>query len=209
MDLRATVSFILILLAVLIYGLVHSLLASLWAKERTRRWLGQLADRWYRLIYNLFAIASFLPVFALLVLLPDREIYRIPFPWLLITLTFQGIAIFTLLAGLLQTGIRSFIGFQQLTAPEAENPSKLEVSGLYRWVRHPLYTAGLLFIWLAPRMTTNLLALNSGLTLYIFIGAFFEERKLMREFGEAYIRYRKTTPMLIPWKKCSTSPPAA
>jgi protein-S-isoprenylcysteine O-methyltransferase Ste14 len=65
-------------------------------------------------------------------------------------------------------------------------------------VRHPLYTAGLLFIWLIPVMTANLLALNIGLTMYLIIGALFEERKLVREFGEAYIQYRKNTPMLVP-----------
>jgi len=30
------------------------------------------------------------------------------------------------------------------------------------------------------------------------IGAYFEERKLLREFGEAYAIYKNTTPMLIP-----------
>jgi len=68
------------------------------------------------------------------------------------------------------------------------------LTGLYRWVRHPLYTAGLLFIWLIPVMTANLLALNIGLTIYLITGALFEERKLVREFGEAYIEYRKVTP---------------
>jgi protein-S-isoprenylcysteine O-methyltransferase Ste14 len=41
--------------------------------------------------------------------------------------------------------------------------------------------------------------LNIGLTVYILIGALFEERKLLREFGEAYAEYRRRTPMLIPW----------
>ena len=70
--------------------------------------------------------------------------------------------------------------------------------GLYRYVRHPLYTAGLVFIWLLPIMTCNLLALNIGLTAYIIVGAYFEERKLLLEFGDAYAEYRQQTPMLIP-----------
>jgi protein-S-isoprenylcysteine O-methyltransferase Ste14 len=70
--------------------------------------------------------------------------------------------------------------------------------GLYRWVRHPLYTAGLAFIWLTPIMTSNLLALNIGLTLYLILGAIYEERKLVREFGERYTRYQERVPMLIP-----------
>jgi protein-S-isoprenylcysteine O-methyltransferase Ste14 len=71
-------------------------------------------------------------------------------------------------------------------------------NGLYRYVRHPLYTAGLLFIWLIPVMTVNLLALNIGLTAYLIVGARYEERKLVKEFGEEYLHYRERTPMLIP-----------
>jgi protein-S-isoprenylcysteine O-methyltransferase Ste14 len=71
--------------------------------------------------------------------------------------------------------------------------------GFYKYARHPLYTAGLIFIWLLPSMTCNLLALNIGLTVYLFVGAYFEERKLLLEFGEAYAEYRRRTPMFVPF----------
>jgi len=35
-------------------------------------------------------------------------------------------------------------------------------------------------------------------TLYILVGVYFEERKLLREFGQEYAEYRSITPMLIP-----------
>ena len=70
-----------------------------------------------------------------------------------------------------------------------------------RWVRHPLYTVGLIFIWLLTEMTVNRLALNIGLSLYLVVGALYEERKLVLEFGQAYQEYREQTPMLIPWRK--------
>jgi methanethiol S-methyltransferase len=69
---------------------------------------------------------------------------------------------------------------------------------LYRWVRHPLYTAGLLFIWLTPVMTQNTLVVIIAASVYIVVGAFYEERKLEREFGAAYSEYKSKTPMLIP-----------
>ena len=65
-------------------------------------------------------------------------------------------------------------------------------------MRHPLYTFGLLIIWLTPVMTYNMLILYFVLTLYIIIGAYFEEQKLLREFGQAYATYQSNTPMLIP-----------
>jgi protein-S-isoprenylcysteine O-methyltransferase Ste14 len=193
-----TISFWLILLAVLAYGLLHSLLASLKTKARVHQWFGPSIDRWFRLTYNLIAVFTLLPILFLPILLIDKEIYAIRYPWKILSLTFQVLVVFILIVGLRQTGITSFIGLRQFLLPEDTFPSRLVTSGFYRYVRHPLYTAGLVFIWLIPIMTWNLLALNLGLTAYIFIGAYFEERKLLLEFGDAYAEYRQRTPMLIP-----------
>jgi protein-S-isoprenylcysteine O-methyltransferase Ste14 len=192
------ISFWLILLAVLSYGLLHTLLASVKMKALTRNWFGSKTDRVYRLAYNFIAIFTLLPILFLPILLIDKEIYRIPFPWVIATLSIQALSVIVLVAGLRQTGISSFIGLRQLLLPEDTSPPKLDTSGLYNYVRHPLYTAGLVFIWFLPIMTCNLLALNIGLTAYIIIGAYFEERKLLLEFGETYVEYRQRTPMLIP-----------
>jgi protein-S-isoprenylcysteine O-methyltransferase Ste14 len=68
-------------------------------------------------------------------------------------------------------------------------------------VRHPFYTFFLLFLWLTPAMTVNLLVVYFALTVYIHIGIYFEERKLLRDFGEQYAEYRVVTPMLFPMPK--------
>jgi len=80
----------------------------------------------------------------------------------------------------------------------------LVVDGLYAHVRHPLYSAGLVFIWLSPEMSVNRLVLWLILSSYIVIGAYFEERKLLTDFGTAYAEYKVRTPMLIPsWRRNS------
>jgi protein-S-isoprenylcysteine O-methyltransferase Ste14 len=191
-------SFALILLAVAAYGFVHSLLATIWAKARAREWIGAGADRWYRLAYNFFAIVTFLPVLALPAVLPDAPLYTIPAPWVYLSTAGQLLAVVMLAVGMVQTGVWSFLGLQQVLEPSRVEPPQLVTNGLYRYVRHPLYTAGLLFIWLIPVMTVNLLALNIGLTAYLIVGALYEERKLVREFGQVYNTYREQTPMLIP-----------
>jgi protein-S-isoprenylcysteine O-methyltransferase Ste14 len=193
-----TVSFWLIILAVLGYGLLHTLLASVEMKAHARNWFGSKTDRVYRLAYNFIAIFTLLPILFLPVLLVDEEIYRIHLPWVIVTLSIQALAVIILVIGLRQTGISSFIGFRQLLLPEDTSPPRLITNGLYRYVRHPLYSAGLAFIWLLPIMTWNLFALLIGLSAYIIIGAYFEERKLLNEFGDDYAKYRQRTPMLIP-----------
>lgn len=178
------------------WGAIHSILASLAAKEAARRGLGPGAMRLYRLGYNIFAVVSFLPVLWLMAMLPDRGLYHVPPPWSYLMLAGQGLAALLLLAGVLQTDTLSFFGLRQII--EVERPSRLVTGGLYRYVRHPLYTAGLLFLWLTPVMSLNVLTLDLSLTVYILIGAWFEERKLLREYGDEYAEYRRRTPMLIP-----------
>lgn len=187
-----------LILSVLIWAVVHTLLASLGVKEWFRNLSnGNRAMSYYRFGYNLFSGLSFLPILWLLSILPDKIIYRISAPWLYLFLAGQGFAALLLLIGLLQTDVLAFVGVRQLFKGE-ERPSKLVTNGLYRYVRHPLYSAGLLFIWLAPVMSMNSLILFTSLTIYILVGVFFEERKLSREFGQEYVDYRAVTPMLIP-----------
>ena len=181
---------ILILFASLaLWGYVHSLLASYVAKRRLN------FGSWYRFAYNVFSVLTFAPILYLMRTLPDRGIYQVPSPWNVLMFGGQLLAILILLVAVRQTDVLSFLGFRQLS--EGEQPAKLITHGLYRWVRHPLYTGILLFMWLTPTMTQNILTVYLGLTIYILIGAYFEEKKLLREF-EGYAEYKRKTPMLIP-----------
>jgi methanethiol S-methyltransferase len=186
-----------LILAILIWGVVHSLMASLEAKNWILRMLGDTGVRFYRFAYNTFSVISFAPILWLMAVLPDRVLYQIPAPWVYLSITGQIAAVVLLVIGVLQTDTLSFVGLRQLFEGN-ERPSKMVTHGLYRRVRHPLYTAGLLFIWLTPIMSINSLIVIISVTIYIIVGALFEERKLEREFGSAYVEYKAVTPMLIP-----------
>jgi protein-S-isoprenylcysteine O-methyltransferase Ste14 len=188
----------LILLAVLLYSTVHSLLASSQAKAWAQRRLGKFGERGYRLFFNIFAGITLIPLLGLSAMLPDETLYSIPAPWVYLTTVIQGLAALMLLIGLFQTGIWSFLGLRQLMDTNPESQQKMVIKGLYRYVRHPLYTAGLIYIWLTPVMTINHLSLYIGFSLYLIIGALIEERKLQQYFGDEYKEYKVNTPMLIP-----------
>jgi protein-S-isoprenylcysteine O-methyltransferase Ste14 len=185
--------------AVAIYGVVHSILAATRLKQWARRVFGAWGERGYRLLYNLLALITFLPVLVI-AMQPSPLLYQIRMPWLVLTLTLQGLALAALGVGVLQTGALSFLGIRQLFK-KTPPPSRFIAGGLYRYVRHPLYTAGLLLMACFPTMTLNLLVLFTALALYVLIGIWFEERKLLVEFGEVYARYQRSTPMLIPWPR--------
>jgi len=183
--------------AFIAWGVVHSLLASLAAKEFLHKNLGGDFMRVYRLGYNLFSVLSLLPVLWLMWVLPNPSVYSVSAPWKYLMLAGQGVAAFLLLIGVLQTDTLSFVGLRQLVDPDPKSGSLVK-GGLYRFVRHPLYSAGLLFLWLTASMTVNQLVVYAWATIYIFVGATFEERKLMREYGAAYAEYKALTPMIIP-----------
>lgn len=200
-NIPASTSPWLILLVFAIYSIVHSLLATNTAKDLAATFFGSSADRLYRIFFNIFGTLTLLPILSLPIFLPDKDLYTIPTPWSNLFALIQGIAAVMLVVVLFQTDILDFMGIRQLLAQPDNNPPNLVTRGLYKWVRHPLYTAGLLFIWFSSRMTMNLLAMNVSFTLYILIGVIFEERKLVKEFGEDYEAYQARTPMLIPWLK--------
>jgi protein-S-isoprenylcysteine O-methyltransferase Ste14 len=193
---------LLTLLAVAIWGALHSLTAGPRAKQWLHLRIGSPADRGYRLSYNVIAVVTLLPVLAVPARFPGLTLYQIPAPWVFITTAVQILAMLAIVITLLQTGAPSFLGIRQLLEPQRSEATRLQVSGFYRYIRHPLYTAGLAIIWLSPVMTTSSLALFLGFTLYIVIGSRFEERQLVAEFGEPYLEYRQKVPALIPqpWK---------
>lgn len=188
-----------LILAVALWGGVHSLLASLGFKDFLRRRLGDGFMQSYRLLYNLFAVISIAPVLYLMISLPDHNLYQVPPPWKYLMLAGQGISALLLFAAVLQTDLLSFAGLRQLSG--AEQTGRLVTDGLYRFIRHPLYTFSLLILWLSPRVTINSFIVYLALTMYVLAGAFFEERKLLREFGQEYVNYRSVTPMLVPGLK--------
>lgn len=185
--------------AIVVWGAVHSITASLGFKNLLRRAFGDGFMRFYRLLYNAFSVLSFAPILYLMFVLPERDLYRVPSPWNYVMLAGQGLSAILLFVAVLQTDTLSFIGLRQLF--EAERPGKLVKTGFYRVMRHPLYTFGLLFLWLSPSVSVNSFVVYGSLTVYILAGAYFEERKLLREFGQEYAEYKSITPMLIPGLK--------
>ncbi len=189
---------VLAVLAVAAYAALHSVLATLWVKAQARRVLGPATERMYRLGFNVVAVLTLVPVLAIPALVPGRLLYAFPWPWAAILVAGQAAAAIVVLIGLSQTDPWHFLGVRQLVEDESGRPAKLVTTGLYRYVRHPLYTAGTAFLWMTPIMTTTLLALYAAFTAYLYLGSLLEERRLRAEFGEAYADYQRRVPRMIP-----------
>jgi methanethiol S-methyltransferase len=83
--------------------------------------------------------------------------------------------------------------------PGAPDPS-LRTSGVYGWVRHPVYFGWVLFVFAAPRMTTDRLVFAIVSTTYLAMAVPFEERSLVEAFGDQYRRYTgRVKWKILPW----------
>ena len=82
-----------------------------------------------------------------------------------------------------------------------EKTSELVTTGIYRYIRHPLYSSLLLLTWgaffKAPDGAGAALAL--GVTLFLVATARADEAECLRFFGASYQEYMRRTRMFLPF----------
>lgn len=177
------------------YFTLHSALASHWVKHRVQRRFPGLR-RWYRLLYNGMAVVLILPLAWATLVPPSPELWAFTgwVGWVADAVALAALAGFVWTSR--QYRMDLFLGTRQLRA-DADDNETFTLSPLHRFVRHPWYLLGLLFLW---SRDMDLLRLVSAtmITGYLFVGARLEEEKLCRDFGEAYREYRRKVPGIIP-----------
>ena len=182
------------------FGLGHSLLTTPSVKTR----LSRITGRGYRLIYNIISVIHLLIVLRYGQAHLSSAHYAVfesnTYSFAMSGISFVGCIIMVWALSLYDLG--TFSGLSQLRANRSTPPVQqpLNTQGLLSWVRHPLYLGTLLFLW--GRATHDVGLLTAGFaSVYLFVGIYFEETKLVREFGDDYRDYKKQVSMLVPIKR--------
>jgi len=181
---------------------LHSGMISVTATGYLKRWLGR-QFRIYRLIFNLVALTTVIPVMVYEQWLRGPLLFR----WEGFLILFQVIllisALLLFLAGARHYDLLQFLGFRQIKTGSSHNAltetGELDTTGVLDITRHPWYLGGILIIWTRD-VDTSALVSNIILTLYFIVGTVLEERKLLIEYGDDYRRYQERVSMLIPIK---------
>lgn len=187
-----------LVLAVLwiLFGVLHSVLAGLHIKQRFATAFPHQV-KYYRLLYTIFAALTFGVVLWYLVQLPSPLLFQRN-----LFTNAIGVVIFVIGFTIMVICIKKyFLSLSGLKSLFQERPThQLMISGIHRYVRHPLYLGTFMALWGAFLIypLLSLFMTNVVITAYTLIGISFEERKLIAEFGNAYKTYQKQVPKLIP-----------
>lgn len=185
------------------FALLHSITADRRVKAGFARVFGErVYQGWYRLLYNLLSLILLMPV-SLLWLPGGEMLWQVPDGIQIVFLALSLVGLMGAGLSILQIDSGQFAGIAQVGAylrgdglPLATKP--LTTTGLYRFVRHPLYFFSLMAMWFVPTMTTHLFAFNVVATLYFVVGSLIEERRMLRIFGDEYAAYQQQVAWLVP-----------
>jgi protein-S-isoprenylcysteine O-methyltransferase Ste14 len=179
-----------------LFCVIHHVFAMDKCKSIFRSKMGKVF-RYYRLIYSFLALVTFILVLfhqysvkSLTLDIVSQIRYFVGLPFGLAGIWLMGISIRKYFFKL--SGIGVFYHDQSEVS--------LELCGIHKYIRHPLYLGTLLFAWsllLFFPLLSNLLAC-AVLTSYVLFGIQSEEKKLVIIFGEDYKSYSSKTPALIP-----------
>jgi protein-S-isoprenylcysteine O-methyltransferase Ste14 len=177
-----------ILVDVVLFGLFaahHSLAARTAIKRLVVRWIGTGLER----SFYVWVASGLLAVTCLLWQPIPGTLYRTSgaLAGALTLLEITGVVL-TVLATRVMDPLE-LAGIRQLQRQAV--PTRLQIVGPYHLVRHPLYLGWMLMVFAAPMMTTSRLLFAIVSSGYLLLAIPWEERALVRMFGEEYGRYKQ------------------
>ncbi|MGA7668868.1 MAG: NnrU family protein [Nitrolancea sp.] len=181
-----------------LFGLQHSIMAR---EEFKQWWSRTIPEAIQRSIYVLLASLLLLIMFWQWRAVDTTAWHVTGFPRLLLWAVF-GIGWVTVIYSTFLIDHFDLVGLRQTwNFFRDEKPESIDFRTpmLYRLVRHPMMVGFVLLFWANPTMTLDMVVLAVAITVYILIGLRFEEKDLLRWYGQQYHAYRRRTPMLIPF----------
>lgn len=183
----------LLILGWTVYFSLHSLLANDRVKKAAKRVMGGSYVR-YRLLYVFISVVGLLYLLYLNSNIVSPDLLNSQGAIRYLSLVFAAIGVIIIKGSFRSYPFSSFIGTRE------EGEPVLIKSGLLKTVRHPIYSGTVLIVIGYLLFSPNLPTVVSSLCIFIYlpIGMYLEEKKLIKVFGEQYAEYRNNVPALFP-----------
>jgi methanethiol S-methyltransferase len=185
---RAAMAFDVALFSV--FALHHSLFARSGVKRFVTAWAPAELER---SIYTWAASLLFFLVCVFWQPIPGT-LYVLHGPWRVIGYVLQAAGVMLTIRSSAALDVLDLAGVRQVQRAREGTPSRhvaLETTGLYGFVRHPLYFAWALTVCASPDMTATRATFAFVSSAYLALAVPWEERSLVQAFGPAYEAYRR------------------
>ena len=199
-----------------LFALLHSVGAQEPFKDALARIAGRFfVDHFWRILY---CALSFWALYYGVAALHwarnlENDVWLVAYPdwlWQSITALHLG-SIALVYVAFIQSDYLEFLGLKQAgrgimalmgrragtTALSLFGTHRLVTGGVYGLVRHPMMAAGFWFL-LTSGPSLNNLIYTGMYTVYMVIGGYYEEKRMIRVFGEEYLRYRRRVGAFFP-----------
>jgi len=186
------------LVLILLFALQHSLMARSNFKRWIAPWIPHPLERSFYCL--LASTALFLLMYYWEPI--DCVVWQVKSPfWSAFIYFFFFLGYFTMMTATFLINHWDLFGLRQVYLFLLKKPYVALVHRdpfLYKKLRHPLYLGFLLAFWFTPIMTVTHLFFAVLMTGYILMGIYWEEKDLIRDFGDTYRDYKKRVPMFFP-----------
>ena len=183
---------------ILLFGVQHTVMARPWFKDKLVKIIPQAAER-----ASFMLMSGIVTVFAIYFWQPlpgtvwqiDNSIAQIAL-WSLYALAWAYLLLATFVTNHFELmGLRQvYLYFRQIPY----RPLPFTRKFMYRYSRHPMMLGFLIGMWSIPVMSVTHFCMATLFSLYIAVGIFFEERDLIKNFGDTYRRYKQDIATFIP-----------
>ena len=182
---------------------VHSALISVRVTDFLQHALGD-RYRFYRLFFNAFSLITLVPLLRYTHSAGWRTewLFLWEGPLRIVQYFLIAVAAILVLTGARRYSMLQFLGIRQVlqrSGGAMTESGEVDSGGVLSVVRHPWYLAVFLLLW-AKDLNLVEITVNAVLSVYLVIGTFLEERKLVLEFGDEYKDYQRRVSMFVPLK---------
>ena len=148
--------------------------------------------RFYRLFYNLVALATFIPLIRYSMNLKGMVLFRWEGYMTILQIAPLIIVLTLFISGGIKYDMLQLLGIRQIKFGKSHSTlsesGKIDTSGVLSITRHPWYLAVIIFVWVNYReMYISTLIVSIILTSYIIIGTVLEEKKLIACSGVGHM----------------------
>jgi methanethiol S-methyltransferase len=176
----------------LIYFIVHSVMASNRVKSFFERIL-ESGFRFYRIVYSMIASIGLMALLVFTASIPPVFLFESKGLIRYLSLMLATVGVIVISRAFREYRLIAFLGLKQ-------ESTEFMRTGILQHVRHPIYSGTILivigFFLFIPTLATLLSA--GSILIYLPVGIYFEEKKLIRQFGNQYLSYKRDVPSVFP-----------